>query len=249
MHERLFVIAGIAGIVAVSWTYLFFEADRMGSGDMAAMVELRPRDLTGLALLFLMWAVMMVAMMLPSAMPMILLQAAVMRKIENGRSFAASLGVFVGGYVVVWTLFSIVATLTQAYLEHLALLSPMMVSKSVPLGGLILFAAGVYQVTPMKDVCLQHCRTPIAFVVAYWRPGVKGAFRMGLHHGLFCVGCCWALMSLLFVGGVMNLLWVSVIAIFVFIEKAAPFGCATGRVLGVLLIGIGGYVFASSFAV
>ncbi|MHC4792352.1 MAG: copper chaperone [Planctomycetota bacterium] len=114
MRDRLFVIAGIAGIVAVSWAYLVIEADRMGGTNMTAMVELRPRDATGLVLLFLMWAVMMVAMMLPSAMPMILLQAAVIRKIENGLSFSASLGAFVGGYVVLWTLFSIAATILQA---------------------------------------------------------------------------------------------------------------------------------------
>ena len=236
MHDRLFVIAGVAGIVSVSWAYLVIEAGRTGGADMAGMVELRPRDATGLVLLFLMWAVMMVAMMLPSAMPMILLQAAVMRKIENGRSFAVSLGAFVGGYIVVWTLFSIAATILQAYLEHLAFLSPMMVSKSPILGGLILVASGVYQVTPMKDICLKHCQTPIAFVAAHWRPGVGGAFQMGLNHGLFCVGCCWALMTLLFVGGVMNLLWIAVIASFVLLEKIAPLGAKTGRAISGLCL-------------
>jgi predicted metal-binding membrane protein len=236
MYDRLLVIVGIAGIVAVSWAYLVIEAGRMGGADMAAMVELRPRDATGLVLLFLMWAVMMVAMMLPSAMPMILLQAAVMRKIENGRLFSASLGAIVGGYVVVWTLFSIAATILQAYLEHLALLSPMMVSKSPQLGGLILVAAGVYQVTPMKDVCLKHCQTPIAYVAAHWRLGVGGAFRMGLHHGLFCVGCCWLLMALLFVGGVMNLLWIAVIAAFVLLEKIARLGNKRGRAISGLCL-------------
>jgi predicted metal-binding membrane protein len=142
----------------------------------------------------------------------------------------------VGGYVVVWTLFSIAATILQASLEQLALLSPMMVSKSPQLGGLILVAAGAYQVTPMKDVCLKHCRTPIAFVAAHWRPGVGGAFRMGLHHGLFCVGCCWVLMALLFVGGVMNLLWIAVIAAFVLLEKIAPLGTKTGRTISGLCL-------------
>ena len=232
-RDRLFVIAGLAGIVAVSWAYLVIEAGRMGGApaDMAAMVELRPRDWVGLFLLFLMWAVMMVAMMLPSAMPMILLQAAVMRKARNGRSLAASVSVFVAGYIVVWTLFSIAATLIQAYLEHLALLSPMMVGKSPQLGGLILIAAGIYQVTPAKDVCLIHCRTPFAFVAAHWRPGMGGAFRMGFHHGLFCVGCCWVLMALLFVGGVMNLLWIAAIAGFILLEKIAPLGTRLGRVI------------------
>lgn len=236
MRDRLFVIAGLAGIVAVSWAYLVIEAGRMGdpSDSMTLMMELRPRDTTGLVLLFLMWAVMMVAMMLPSAMPMILLHAAVGRKIEAGHSFATSIGAFVGGYIITWTLFSVVAMLAQAYLEHLVLLSPMMVSKSPQLGGLLLVVAGVYQVTPAKDACLTHCRTPFAFVAAHWRPGTGGAFRMGFQHGLFCVGCCWALMALLFVGGVMNLLWIAAIAGFVLLEKIAPLGIKGGRVISSL---------------
>ena len=245
IHDRLFVVAGLAGIVAVSWAYLVIEAGRMGdpSGGMTMIMELRPRDTTGLALLFLMWAVMMVAMMLPSAMPMILLHAAVTRKIGTRQSFAASISAFVGGYIVTWTLFSVVATFAQAYLEHLALLSPMMVSKSPQLGGLMLVAAGVYQVTPLKDACLTHCRTPFAFVAAHWRPGVGGAFQMGLRHGLFCVGCCWVLMVLLFVGGVMNLLWIAVIAGFVLLEKIAPLGTKAGRMISGLGLMVAGTWF------
>ena len=245
MHDRLFVIAGLAGIVAVSWAYLAIEAGRMGDsfGGMTMIMELHPRDTTGLALLFFMWAVMMVAMMLPSAMPMILLHAAVARKIGTRQSFAASISAFVGGYIVTWTLFSVVATLAQAYLENLALLSPMMVSKSPQLGGLMLVAAGVYLVTPLKDACLAHCRTPFAFVADHWQPGVDGAFRMGLHHGLFCVGCCWVLMVLLFVGGVMNLLWIAAIAGFVLLEKALPLGTKTGRVISGLGLMVAGTWF------
>ena len=248
IYDRLFVIAGLAGIVAVSWAYLAIEAGRMGDpfGGLTMIMELHPRDTTGLALLFLMWAVMMVAMMLPSAMPMILLHAAVARKIGTRQSFAASISAFVAGYIVIWTLFSVVATLAQAYLEHLALLSPMMVSKSPQLGGLLLVAAGVYQVTPLKDACLTHCRTPFAFVAAHWQPGVGGAFRMGLHHGFFCVGCCWVLMALLFVGGGMNLLWIAAIAGFVLLEKIAPLGTKRGRVisgLGLMATGIWFLVF------
>lgn len=235
-RDRLFVIAGLSGIVAVSWAYLVIEAGRMGGADMAAMMELRPRDAKGLSLLFLMWAVMMVAMMVPSAMPMVLLHAAVTRKTESGRSSAASIGAFVAAYVVVWTLFSIVATGLQAYLEGLALLSSMMVSKSPEMGGFLLVAAGIYQFTPIKEVCLKHCRTPFSFLAAYWRSGAGGAFRMGFRHGLYCVGCCWVLMALLFVGGVMNLLWVATIAVFVLLEKVIPSGPAIGRVAGACLV-------------
>ena len=243
MHDRLFVVAGLAGIVAVSWAYLAIEAGRMGDPSAGMMMALRPRDTTGLALLFLMWTVMMVAMMLPSAMPMILLHAAMTRKVGTRRSFAASISAFIGGYIVTWTLFSVVATLAQAYLEHLALLSPMMVSKSPQLGGILLVAAGVYQVTPVKDACLTHCRTSFAFVVAHWRPGVGGAFRMGLHHGFFCVGCCWVLMLLLFVGGIMNLLWIATIAGFVLLEKVAPLGTKTGRMISGLGLTVAGTWF------
>jgi len=241
-RERLFVIAGLAGIVIISWAYLVVEAGRMGGlpSDMAAMVELRPRDATGLVLLFLMWAVMMVAMMIPSALPMILFHAAVVRKMESGHSFAASVGCFVAGYIAVWTLFSVTATLAQAYLEHLAILLPVMVSNSSQFGGGLLVAAGLYQMTPIKDICLRHCRTPFLFVATQWRDGIGGAFQMGFRHGLFCVGCCWVLMALLFVGGVMNLLWVAAISIFVLVEKVAPFGAGLGRLasVGMVLAGL-----------
>ncbi len=243
LRDKLFVICLTAGIVALAWAYLVIEADRMEGTDMTAMVSLHGRDAAGLVLLFLMWAIMMLAMMLPSAMPMILLQAAVMRKVKNGQRFAATISAFVLGYVVVWTLFSIAATVLQAYLEHLALLSPMMVSKSPQLGGLILVAAGIYQITPVKDVCLKHCQTPIAFVAAHWRPGVVGAFQMGLHHGFFCVGCCWVLMALLFVGGVMNLLWIAAISIFVLLEKIAGVGTKIWRAASGLCLMLAGSYF------
>lgn len=248
-HYQLFVIVGLVCVAAIAWIYLIIEAGRMSGSDMAGMVKLQARDGTGLILLFLMWTVMMVAMMLPSALSMVLFQATLLRKIRTGQSYVASISAFVGGYIAVWTLFSVVATAAQAYLEHLALLSPLMVSNSPKLGGLVLLMAGVYQMTPIKDVCLKHCRTPLAFVLTYWRPGVVGALRMGLHHGLFCVGCCWALMLLLFVGGVMNLLWVAAITTFVLIEKFAPFGPAVGNGLGMVLVVAGAYVLTSGFLV
>jgi predicted metal-binding membrane protein len=237
-RDRLFVIAGLAGIVIISWAYLVVEAGRMGGmlSDMTTMVKLHPRDATELVLLFLMWAVMMVAMMIPSALPMILFHAAVVRKMETSHSFAASVGGFVAGYIAVWTLFSITATFAQAYLEHLALLSPMMVSKSAQFGGVLLVVAGLYQMSPIKDICLRQCRSPFLFVATHWRDGIGGAFQMGFRHGLFCVGCCWLLMALLFVGGVMNLLWVAAISIFVMVEKVAPLGRGLGHLASVCMV-------------
>jgi predicted metal-binding membrane protein len=185
--------------------------------------------------MFLMWAVMMVAMMVPSAAPMILLFAAIHRKQrERGRGFAP-VSAFVAGYIAIWSAFSLAATLLQWGLEQAALLSPMMVGTSPMLGGGLLVVAGLYQWTPLKQACLRYCRSPIQFLSHGMRKGSGGAFVMGLEHGAYCVGCCWILMGLLFVGGVMNLLWVAAIAVFVLLEKVLPFGVLGGRVTGALL--------------
>ena len=243
--DRLRLVVGVGCIVLLAWTYLFLLARDTGDASMAQMAAMsqmaawRPVDF---ALMFLMWVVMMVAMMLPSALPMILLYAAVVRRLSPTLPTGALTGAFVSGYVIAWTAFSVAATALQWALEHIALLSPAMVSSSTLLGGLLLVVAGVYQWTPAKDVCLKHCQAPLVFITTHWRPGVGGALRMGVAHGLFCIGCCWAIMGLLFVGGVMNLLWVAAIAVFVLVEKAAPFGRATGRVAGALLVLAGAYV-------
>jgi len=179
---------------------------------------------------------MMVGMMVPSAAPAILLFAAISRKNQEQQPSLAPVGAFAWGYVLTWTGFSLAATSLQWGLEQAALLSPMMVSTSPVLGGLLLAAAGLYQMTPLKESCLVKCRSPLHFLVARWRPGSVGALRMGLEHGAFCVGCCWLLMGLLFFGGVMNLAWVAAIAIFVLIEKVMPWGSGIGRAGGILLI-------------
>ena len=144
--------------------------------------------------------------------------------------------VFLAGYVLVWMGFSMLASLAQWGLHSLALLSPMMVSTSPILGGLILVAAGVLQWTPLKSTCLTHCRSPLGFLMTEWREGPRGALIMGLHHGGYCVGCCWSLMALLFVAGVMNLLWVATIAAFVLVEKVVPRGELVGRIAGGVLV-------------
>lgn len=239
--DRAVVGLGLAGVAALAWLYLIVEADRMSRMDVAAaMPHPAPWDLGYLGFLFVMWAVMMIAMMTPSAAPMAMTFAAVnRRRREAARADLFPVGVFVLGYLVVWTGFSAAAALAQWVLHAAALVSAAMTGVSATLGGALLIAAGVYQWTPLKRACLVHCRTPMSFLVTSWRPGRTGALVMGLRHGSFCVGCCWALMALLFVAGVMNVLWVAAITAFVFVEKVAPRGDLVGRAVGVLLVAAG----------
>jgi predicted metal-binding membrane protein len=190
---------------------------------------------------------MMVGMMVPSAAPMTLVYAAVARKAARQGTPVAPTSAFIAGYVAMWTLFSGFATLAQWGLDHAAMLSPMLVSSSPALGAALLVAAGSYQLTPLKNGCLEHCRAPAQFISENWRPGASGAFRMGLVHGAFCLGCCWVLMGLLFVGGVMNLLWIALITGFVLIEKILPHGVLGGRLAGIAMIAAGVGAFATSY--
>ncbi len=234
------------GVTALAWVYLVVMAGQMDSMAGMASMPLRPWSRTDFLLMFLMWAVMMVGMMVPSATPMALIYAAVARKAQRQGASVAPTFVFVAGYVAVWTLFSLFATLAQWGLERLALLSPMMVTTSPAFGGALLVAAGLYQLTPAKDACLRHCRSPAQFFASHWRPGLVGAFRLGVTHGVFCLGCCWLLMALLFFGGVMNLLWIAAITTFVLLEKLLPSGHALGRATGVGLVIMGGLIVTSA---
>jgi predicted metal-binding membrane protein len=193
-------------------------------------------DVGVLAVALLMWAVMMAAMMLPSAAPMILLFGTIARRRQTTVDSPADAGVFGVGYVVVWAAFSLVAVALQFGLEQAALLSPMMSTTSRALAGAVLIGAGVYQWTPLKQDCLRRCRSPLDFLMTEWREGRRGAFVMGLRHGGYCLGCCWVLMLLLFVGCIMNIAWVAGIAVFVLVEKLAPAGHWIGRGAGVALI-------------
>ncbi len=178
---------------------------------------------------------MMVAMMLPSAAPMILTFAVVARNRRQRQRPYVPVAVFASGYLVVWGGFSAVATAAQWQLHRAALLSSMMVSSSALLGGILLLLAGIFQFTPLKQSCLTRCRAPLEFITTHWREGWAGAFVMGLAHGLFCTGCCWALMALLFVLGVMNLLWIAALTILVGLEKILPRQFMFRRATGVLL--------------
>ena len=254
-RDRLSVLVGLGGITVAAWIYVVMTARRMAIGSagmgghsmspvMDAMTGVQPWTATEFGLRLTMWSVMMVAMMVPTAAPMTLMYAAVARKAAAQHTPLAPAFVFVTGYIAMWTIFSFVATIAQHALDQAALLSPMMVSTSAWFGAAMLIAAGIYQLTPLKNVCLRNCRSPAHFLSRYWRTGNLGAFLMGLRLGAYCVGCCWILMGLLFVGGVMNLLWIAAIAIFVLLEKTIPFGDVSGWVAGVAMILVGGLSLA-----
>jgi predicted metal-binding membrane protein len=233
--DRLLILAAIAVITALAWLDLVAMTGAM----RPAMTGMSAESMVGILPLFIMWAVMMVGMMLPSAAPMIVLFATVNRQKRKLGTPYVPTAIFVLGYVAAWTAFSLCAAVLQSELHALALLSPMMMSTSGILGGALFLVAGVYQWTPWKHACLRFCRSPLDFLLNHWREGSVGALRMGLEHGFFCVGCCWFLMGLLFAVGVMNLLWVAAIAVFVLAEKMLPGGLRIAHASGVLMIAAG----------
>lgn len=246
-RDRLVVAVGLVVVVALAWLYLVIGAGM--DTDMAdmAMDEPMPWSPRYAALVFVMWWVMMIAMMVPSAAPMILLFTTIRRKQEASVNPSAEAWIFCGGYLLVWAGFSLVAILIQWSLERLGLLSTALASTSAVFGGLVLLAAGFYQFTPVKYACLRYCQSPVLFLSRYWQPGAGGALRMGLRHGGYCLGCCWFLMALLFISGVMNLVWIAGIALYVAFEKLLPRGRAFSRAAGVALGASGIFVLARSF--
>jgi predicted metal-binding membrane protein len=247
-RDRILIPSCIVLITLIAWAYLI-RLDRQMTADMQQMVAAMgmmnmPWTATDAVLNFAMWAVMMVGMMLPSASPMLMLFAATQARSGNRRVSAATLS-FGSGYLTVWTCFSLGATLAQWGLHQAALLSPAMASSSILLNGVILLAAGAWQLTPWKGMCLVHCRGPLGFFMTHWRAGRFGAFRMGFSHGAYCLGCCWALMCVLFVVGVMNLIWVAALTAFVLVEKIGPAGAFVARFTGVAMIALGIVILAA----
>jgi predicted metal-binding membrane protein len=244
-RDRLIVWACIALITVLAWAYLL-HLDREMSSSMAhdrMMAEMgmtidMPRTSADLFFTFAMWAVMMIGMMAGPATPMLLLFAGMQRTRASG-PVPMALPLFGLGYLAVWTGFSACAAIAQETLHRAALLSLAMAASSPRLGGAILIAAGVYQLTPFKGACLTHCRSPLGFLMSSWRDGARGAFRMGASHGVYCLGCCWALMCVLFAVGVMNLLWVAALTALVLLEKVGPFGAIAARVAGVIMMAVG----------
>ena len=245
------VIVAIAFIAAIAWAYTIYVAGTgMDMGDMQmgmAMADMRSWSGPDFGLMYAMWIVMMVAMMAPSAAPMLLMFAAVNRKRREREAPYVPTGFFLAGYMVVWAAFSLAATGGNWGLHQASLLSSMMgASTSGYLGGTLLLLAGAFQWSPLKSACLKQCRTPMGFLMTSWREGHQGALRMGLEHGGLCLGCCWALMLLLFVLGVMNLVWIAALAAFVLAEKVAPMGEWFSRSSGVLLAGWGIWTVANA---
>jgi predicted metal-binding membrane protein len=217
------------------WLLLYWAATNMASPAAQLTMPMSDWSAANWLAVFIMWAVMMAAMMLPTAMPMVSVFGRLSKKSgEAGRTAA-----FVAGYVSLWTAFGAAATVVQWALQTSGLLSPMIVSMSPALSAALLVIAGVFQFTPLKHACLKACRSPLGFLLTDWRDGLWGAARMGIRHGLYCLGCCWALMALLFVGGAMNLLWIAALTLLVAMEKLAPKGDLLAKALGVLMIGAG----------
>jgi predicted metal-binding membrane protein len=246
-HDRAIVVVGSAVIALIGWAYLFYEGWAMQHMDLVAMAmpSTGAWGLIDLLMVFAMWTVMMVAMMVPSATPMLLTFATIARSRRTKGTAFVALWVFLAGYLVLWTAFSLVATLGQWGLHSLALISPMMVGTSPALGSLLLVVAGIYQWTPFKQACLRHCRTPLQFLLTYWQDDAAGAFLVGLRHGAYCLGCCWLLMAVLFAVGVMNLAWIAALSVFVLLEKVIPRGIWVARIAGIALIGFGGWIALS----
>lgn len=227
-------LGGLVFMTLLAWAYLFYLHASMAQMTMAQMAapNLQPWTWMDFSMMFVMWTVMMTAMMLPSAMPTIWLYARINQ--SNGQTIKNIF--FVCGYLALWTAFSAAATLMQWALHAYGLLNAMDATNSRALGGAVLIFAGVYQWLPYKRVCLNHCRSPLAFFMTRWREGRLGAWQMGLHHGAYCVGCCWALMLVLFVVGTMNLLWVLIITLYVLLEKWLLSGVSVGRWAGWALV-------------
>jgi predicted metal-binding membrane protein len=264
-RDRTIALAGLALLCALAWLYILTGAGLGMSAWEMTTLSLFPHleaadmipDMPGMgvgapmapapwafatwALMIAMWWIMMIAMMAPSAAPTILLYARVNRHaLAQDRDKLAPTGAFAAGYLLFWLGFSVAAAALHWALERAGLVSAMLMgSQSRWLSSAILIAAGLYQLSPLKHACLSHCRAPASFLARHWRPHVSGALRLGALHGGFCVGCCWMLMALLFVGGVMNLSWIAALAVLVLVEKALPAGRCVGRAAGVALISWG----------
>jgi len=252
-RDRLIVAVGLAFVVALAWGYLVTGAG-MGTTmadmpmDGMAMDDMPMAWSPSYAVLpFVMWWVMMLAMMVPSAAPTILLFATVRRKQDAAAHPPVDAWVFLSGYLLMWAGFSLLATLAHWSLQHAGLLSSEMTSTSAVFGGVTLLAAGLYQLTPFKNACLRYCQSPVLFLSRYWQPEIWGAFCMGLRHGGYCLGCCWFVMALLFVSGIMNLVWIAGIALYVASEKLLPVGRGLSRACGAILIASGTIVLARTF--
>jgi predicted metal-binding membrane protein len=259
-RDRLTVAICVGVMAALAWAYVLWLAADMNM-EAASMSGFRmvpagvrmmapaiaPWSAVEFAFVFVMWAVMMVGMMAPSAAPMILMYAQIGRQGKIAGKPLAATSWFVAGYFLAWSGFSLVATLVQWILERHALLDASMASANILLAAIILIAAGIYQWTPLKSACLVQCQSPFRFLMSHggFRSNGLGCVRLGLLHGTFCVGCCWVLMALLFVVGVMNVLWIAFLALLVLLEKLTPWGRWVARTAGAVCIAAGAWMVFS----
>lgn len=258
-RDRIFVVLAVALLTALAWSYLLwlsahmdmdgmdmsgFRAIPSGMGDIAPAHT--PWPAREFAFVFTMWTVMVVGMMTPSTAPMLLMYARVGRQTETkGRPLAATVW-FTIGYFLVWVAFALFATLVQWMLERSGLLDFTMASTSNVLGAIIFVAAGLYQWTRLNDLCIAQCQMPFEFLMRHggYRRDVPGCLMLGLRHGAYCVGCCWTLMALLLVGGVMNVLWIVLLALFALLERVTSMGRVIARLAGIVLVAAGAWLFA-----
>jgi len=249
-RDRVVITSCIVLITALAWAYLVHLHNQMSSSVVPETMMARmgmvidaPWGASDVFFTFLMWAVMMIGMMSATATPVLLLFSGMHgQQAERGAPFAVLL--FGLGYITVWLGFSASAALAQWGLHQSALLSSSMAAASPRLAGAILIAAGAYQLTPAKGACLRQCQSPLGFLLSNWRDGASGALQMGLRHGVYCLGCCWALMCVLFAVGVMNLAWVAALTAFILVEKFGRTGVRVSRVGGVVMIAFGVLVVA-----
>lgn len=249
-RERALTAAALALLTALAWIYLW-RAAGMGmtalhTAQVALFPHLQAKSWPGMSSMSFawgtasaMWWVMMIAMMTPTAAPLVLLYGRVLRHAQSdgrrGAAYAPPI-FLVAGYLAAWLGFSVAAAALQRALELAGLLSSMLSSSSAGLSVTVLTGAGLYELSSLKGACLKHCRGPVEFLTRHWRPGRRGAFAMGVKHGAWCVGCCWMLMALLFVGGLMNLAWIALLALLVLVEKLAPKGPIVSKIGGVVLL-------------
>jgi predicted metal-binding membrane protein len=261
-RDRVVVAVALVVVVALAWIYVLHLAAGMDMGgmdmtgfrmistglEMAMAPAQTPWSAAEFVLTFAMWTVMMIGMMTPSATPMILLYARVGGQATNTGKALAATGWFASGYLLVWTAFAFAATFAQWALERESLLTPEMAGSGGVFGGIVMIAAGVYQRMPLKDACLRQCRAPWLFIQRHggFRSDALGSLSLGARHGMYCVGCCWALMALLFVGGVMNVLWIAAITIFVLTEKVVPAGRAISRIAGLGFFACGAWLLTDA---
>ena len=256
-RDRIIVLSLLLAVIGASWGYVLAGAGMGMTAFEMTQMSLTAEPMAGMAMepaawspayavmMFFMWWIMMIAMMLPSATPMILLFATVNRRRRESGSPYVPTTVFTGSYLLAWAGFALAATAVHWGLHQAGLLAPGMVVTSQLLGAGLLIAAGLYQLTPLKQACIRHCRMPAFYLASHWRPGMRGAFILGARHGAYCLGCCWFLMLLLFFGGVMNLYWIAGLAVYVLLEKTVPAGHWLDYGLGAALTLAGGALLAS----